>query len=122
MCALVAAAPYGVMPGGGSGLSVTATPPSSAAGGTAAPYATPAVTALPSGGSGSYTYAWVVVDFSHPIVIASPAAQTTGLKFTGIAPGDIATGTVRCTATDTVSLLTGAVDVPMSYERFGTFA
>ena len=116
---LLASAPYGSLPSGGSGLTVTATPPSSDAGGLSAPYSTPSVTALPSGGSGSYTYAWSVVSFDHTVSITSPTAQTTALRFTVMTSGDYATATVRCTVTDTVSALTGSVDVPMSYQHLG---
>ena len=120
--AAISSAAYGALPGGGYGLSVTASPPSSDAGGLFAPYATPSVTALPSGGSGSYTYLWSVISSDYPVVITSAAAQTTALRFTGVPSGELATGIVRCTATDTVSLLTGSVDVPMSYQHLGSGA
>lgn len=74
--------------------------------------------AIPAGGSGSYSYAWTVVSSDHPVVIASPTAQTTGLSFTGVGAGVDASAEILCTVTDTVSGLTGSVGVSMSYVRY----
>lgn len=100
---------------GAGTLGVTATPPTSSAGGNTAPFNTPAVTAIPSGGSGSYTYAWTIIIDPGGLTINSPAAATTNFTYALMGDGDAPLATVRCTVTDTVTAQTQSVDVDVEY-------
>lgn len=55
------------------------------------------VTATPSGGLGPYSYSWTAL--SGDGTINSPSSATTAFSYASIAP-DSASGTFRCTCTD----------------------
>lgn len=58
-------------------------------------------TATPSGGSGSYSYAWIKVTNNYPdLVINTPLASGITVSATGMVKGDTWTDTIRCTVTD----------------------
>src|SRR5690349_13587182 len=113
--AAVAAASSGGGGGGGGGpalaLSVSLNPLNVSRGAAVGGHVGP-MTAIPSGGSGSYSFAWTVVapDAVYPLTINSPAAATTDFNFDPVEPGDIASATVRCTVTDTVTAAQGYAD------------
>lgn len=96
-------------------LSVTATPPTVSAGGTTSTGHMPAVTAIVSGGSGSFTYAWSVNP--PPASADSPSAAASAFTCTGIPHFGGYAGTATCLVTDTVTGLTATVDVFIYYYR-----
>lgn len=74
-------------------------------------------TVTPSGGSGSYTYAWTVLESDYSTVINSPTSATTTITMS--CPfGEVGAAVARCTVTDTVSGLTAIADVSLSVSRF----
>lgn len=79
----------------------------------------PAVTVFVSGGSGSYTYAWAVTapSVDGTLHITNPTSRTTPFSFSGLALSATGDATATCTVTDTVTGLTGSVDVAASYSR-----
>lgn len=84
----------------GGGLGVTLTPNKSSGGATSGGHC-PTVTAIVSGGSGAITYAWTLLsgDPFYALTINSPAAAATDFDFAPVAPGGVATATVRLTIT-----------------------
>jgi hypothetical protein len=98
--------------GGGSGVSVSVSPPS-ASGGNIAGGFVPAVTAIPAGGNGAFTFAWTVIqhDLNSLVTINSPAAATTSFTFEPVAPGDGAFARVRVTITSGGQSASAEVDV-----------
>ena len=106
---------------GAGGLTVTASPPSfgGAAYNTLLPRTFGPCTALPAGGSGSYTYAWTVLSSSGGATIGSPTAQSTSFELAALF-GDTNYTIVRCTVTDTDTLATARVDVLLQYTVYET--
>lgn len=107
---------------GSNKLAVSLNPANATTGGTAGGHVQ-AMTALPSGGSGAYSYAWTVVqaDADYPLTINSPAAATTTFDFTDVADGDIAQARVRCTVTDTGTGLTAFAEGLVTFvDQHGT--
>lgn len=113
---------YGTAPTGPYG--VTASPPYLSSGGRTSSRSTADVTAIVSGGSGSFTYAWTITTDGHTITISAPTSATTHFNISGIAVGDEVTATARCTVTDTSGGATTFVDVPITHfdtrDGFGT--
>ena len=111
----------GVAAGVAGGLSVTASPPT--LGGAAYNVITPRVfgpcTALPAGGSGSYTYLWTVVSSSGGATIVSPTSQASSFTLEAVL-GDTNYTIVRCTVTDTDTGATARVDVLIQYVVYET--
>lgn len=71
------------------------------------------VTASPAGGSGSYTYAWTLVEGDVSISATSPATASTA--FTALLPPEtIVHATFRCTVTDTVTGAQRTADVSVT--------
>lgn len=65
------------------------------------PYTSGGCTATPSGGSGSYSYAWTKVTNNYPgLAIDTPFASGTTVTATGMLSGDTWIDTIRCTVTD----------------------
>lgn len=78
---------------------------------------TNSVTAVPTGGTGPFTYAWTVVSFtgpSSPFVTSVTSAATTFRQNT-MTPDTTASAVFRCTVTDAFGL-TATVDVPADFE------
>lgn len=74
--------------------------------------------ALPAGGSGSYSYAWTVVSTDTAVIITAPTSQATSFN---VSPGEYYETTahrVRCTVTDTLTRQIGLVDVLIYYTIF----
>lgn len=101
---------------GGLGVSVTVSPPIASGSGTTSTGSVPAVTAIPAGGNGTYSFAWVVVEEDPfcPLTINFPSAPETGFTFTGIAAGMHAYAIVRVTVTN--GLQTASADVTVTYQ------
>jgi hypothetical protein len=98
---------------------VTASPPSLASGGRFDAATTDTVTAIVSGGSGSFTYAWTVpTTDGHPVVPTAPTAATTAFNIGSIGAGDEVSAVARCTVTDTVTSAIDHVDVFISHIDF----
>lgn len=93
----------------------SATPPAVATSGSTSTFTGPDVTALPAGGSGSYTYAWTVISNDAPLSALSASSATTKFRFTSILASDIVSGVLRCTITDTVTSTTTSVDVAWTH-------
>lgn len=106
---------------GSGGLTVTASPPT--LGGANRNTITPLVfgpcTALPAGGSGSYTYVWTVVSSSGGASIGSPTAQATNITLNALL-GDTNYTIVRCTVTDADTSATARVDILVQYTVYET--
>lgn len=98
-------------------LSATASPPALNSGGSVNSFTTAATTAIPAGGSGTYTYAWTLIVDPGGVTInsATAAATTFGLTVTA---GATIQATARCTVTDSVSGATATVDVPIQHVDF----
>lgn len=107
-----------LLAGAGAVLAATASPPAVADGGRGGHHTTDPVTAIPSGGSGAYTYSWAIVASTYATVVDSPLAATTTFSITGVAMDDTATATAVCTITDSVTLATAQVSVPIEYSRY----
>lgn len=75
-------------------------------------------TALPAGGSGSYTYLWTVLSTNSSCIIGSIAAQSTTFTV-GALFNDTSYSIVRCTVTDTDTGATARVDVLITYRYYG---
>lgn len=78
---------------------------------------TNSVTAVPTGGTGPFTYAWTVVSFTagaSPVITSSTNAATTFRQNT-MTPDTTASAVFRCTVTDAFGL-TATVDVPADFE------
>lgn len=74
-------------------------------------------TVTPSGGTGTYTYAWTVLESDYSTVINSPTSATTTITME--CPfGEVGAAIARCTVTDTGSGLTAIADVSLSVSRF----
>lgn len=102
---------------GAEGFAVTATPPALNSGSVNDPHVTAPVTLIPTGGSGSYTYAWTLTLDPGGITIVSPTSATTVFSIdTNI--GDVVDATARGTVTDTVTLAPAFVDVPIHHVDF----
>ena len=105
---------------GGGDLSVTASR-SSFTGGTTDPSPPPRVfgpcTAIPAGGSGSYSYAWTVISTNSAASFSNAAIAAPTITIDPLA-GDTAYTIVRCTVTDTDTLLTARVDVLLQYTSY----
>jgi hypothetical protein len=101
---------------GSGGLSLTVTPASftGAAFDTTDPRVFGPCTALPAGGSGSYTYAWTVLSTTSAVAIVDPTSPTTDFVVNALF-GDTSYSIVRCTVTDTDTLATARADVPLVY-------
>lgn len=100
-----------------AGLSVTASPPALNSGSTHDPHVTAPTTAVPTGGSGTYTYLWTLAVDPGDITITSPTAATTVFSIdTNI--GETVDATARCTVTDGVTMATAFVDVPIHHVDF----
>jgi len=106
---------------GAGGLTVTATPPTlgGAAYNTISPRTFGPCTALPAGGSGSYTYAWTIVSSSGGASIGSPAAQASSFTLNALL-GDTNYTIIRCTVTDVATGATARVDVLIQYVVYET--
>ena len=66
---------------------------------------TSTLVATPTGGTGSYTYAWTVLSQAGAgtMSISSPTAASTTIAYTGLTyTGSYVAGTVRITVTDTL--------------------
>jgi hypothetical protein len=63
-------------------------------------------TALVTGGTSFYTYAWVWASGGAGITINSPSAASTSFSASGLTWGQTVSGLAQCTVTDTVSSLT----------------
>ncbi len=75
-----------------------------------------AVTATPSGGSGSFTYNWALVSGSSAVTAVSPSSATTSFRSTGVSTSR--TAVFRCTVSDGItSATTNDVNVTLEYER-----
>lgn len=99
-------------------FAATASPPGFSDGGRGGSHTTEATTAIPSGGSGTYTYSWAIaLGATYPITVTSPTSATTTFHVSGVAPEDTATGTAICTITDTVTSETAQVSVSIEYVR-----
>jgi len=97
-------------------LTVVITPSLVTTVGSSSPLTTASVTAVASVGSGSYTYAWTILESSSFAEADSPAAATT--TFTGtVLPGQVEDATFRCTATDTVTAATGFSNIYVQFIR-----
>jgi hypothetical protein len=86
----------------GASLNATASPTSlSAEVFTATGTPSTSVSALPSGGSGGYTYSWAMVSGGTNIGINSPSSQSTTFSLQGtVSQGTTYTGTAQCTVQD----------------------
>jgi hypothetical protein len=106
---------------GSGGLTVTASPPSfgGAAYNTIASRVFGPCTALPAGGSGSYSYAWTVVSTNSSASFSNAAIANPTITI-GALLGDTAYTIVRCTVTDTDTLATARVDVLLQYTVYET--
>lgn len=106
---------------GSGGLTVTASPPTlgGANRNTITPRAFGPCTALPAGGSGSYTYVWMVVSSSGGASIGSPTAQATNITLNALL-GDTNYTIVRCTVTDADTSATARVDILVQYTVYDT--
>jgi hypothetical protein len=108
----------GITAGAGSAFSVTASPPSFAGGSRVASDRTfGPCTAVPVGGSGSYSFAWTVQETNTSADFTAPASATTNITLTYEFDAT-ATAIVRCTVTDTVTSATAYVEVPLSFTHF----
>lgn len=105
-----------LIPGTGI-LAATASPPALNSGASSNSFTTATTTAIPSGGSGSYSYAWSIVAGTGGAGIAATSAATaaTAFSLTGISPGELNTATARCVVTDTSTLLTTFADVTIRH-------
>lgn len=73
--------------------------------------------ALASGGSGSYSYAWTVVSTNSSASFNNAAIAAPTIEI-GVLEADTAYTIVRCTITDTDTLLTARVDVLLQYTSY----
>lgn len=107
-----------LMGGAGQMLAVTASPPALNSGASVHNFTTAETTAIATGGSGSYSYAWTKIsDPFSSVTINSPATAATDFDLV-VAAGGSFVATVRCTVTDTVTLLTAFVDVIINHTDF----
>lgn len=76
-------------------------------------------TALPSGGSGSYSFSWTKLTNDYPnLVIDTPISASTTFSVSSLPASDTWTDTVRCTVTDTVvPSRTGYINVLINFTR-----
>ncbi len=77
---------------------------------------TSAVTAMPSGGTGPYTYAWALTDANEGWSALSPSSAMTQFRRTAVEAGTTETATFECTVTDAL----GAVAVSDPCEASAT--
>lgn len=63
---------------------------------------TSSTTATPSGGIGSYTYAWTIESDGGNLAANSPTAASTSFHWVGLFPLDETSSDFRCTATDSL--------------------
>lgn len=75
-----------------------------------------AVTAIPSGGSGSYTYAWTQV-FGDGSISATAASSAATAFTASLAPDVFENATFRCTVTDTVTGGHATVDIDVDLQH-----
>lgn len=78
---------------------------------------TNSVTAIPTGGTGPFTYAWTVVSYTaatSPVITSATNASTT-FRQDSMAPDTTASAVFRCTVTDAFGLQ-ATVDVPADFE------
>lgn len=106
---------------GGGPFGVTASPPSLSSGGRVDSRSTDNVTAVVSGGSGSFTFAWTILVTDHTISASAPTSATTHFDISGIEEGDEVHAQARCTVTDTVGGATVHVDVEIQHFDFRGF-
>ncbi len=76
------------------------------------------VTVTGSGGTGPYTYAWSLLDYTSaiPPTATAPASATSSFFQTGMIAGDVESSTWRCTVTD-ANGATGFVDITAAFVR-----
>jgi len=77
---------------------------------------TNATTVTPTGGTGPYTYAWVLLDRTAPVAptASAPTAPTTTFTQTGLAVGEFETSEWQCTVTDSL-LATTSLSITASF-------
>lgn len=103
------------------GLSVTATPPALNSSADGSPFTTAAVTAIPAGGTGTYTYEWTVGDVPAfgTFTFNSITSASTTIEIDSFVSGDLVLGSVICTVTDTVTMETAEVEVTIRHRDRG---
>lgn len=76
------------------------------------------VTVTGSGGTGPYTYAWSLLDYTSaiPPTATAPTSATSSFFQTGMAAGDVENSTWRCTVTD-ANGASGSVDITAAFVR-----
>jgi hypothetical protein len=100
-----------------AGFGASATPPSLNSSSHSNPFTTSAVTAIASGGSGSYSYAWTLGDVpaNGALTINSPASATTTVQVDTFVDGELVIGSIICTVTDTTTFEVAAVEVDVRH-------
>lgn len=81
-----------------------------------APATTDTTTATPTGGTGPFTYAWILISHTSgtPPTITSAATAATEFTQTGLGLGDRESAVFRCTVTDSL-LATATADVTATF-------
>lgn len=103
-------------------FAVTASPPFLYSGSTGGSFSTDSTTAIPAGGSGSYTYAWttVVSDGTHHCTANAPSSATTNFALSGVGIDETLEAVATCLVTDTITAATASVDVEINHTRFSS--
>lgn len=102
----------------GGVLNATLSPPSLTTASILDPFTTRSVTGLVTDGSGTYTYAWSVIDNGGVTVVAnSPTSATTTFTLSSLPVATINI-TVRLTVTDSVTAATATVDLAITHINF----
>lgn len=99
-------------------VSASVSPPTASGVGSSYPMTSNPVTVTASNGSGSYSYAWTVLNTGGPpIEVVYPGSASTFFR-SYLAPGSEASGTATCIVTDTATGQTASVSVPVSLAAF----